>query len=83
MAIEGLGIARMGGPLTRADLESGLLEHVMTDYQVHDPAGSELGVWIIHADARLPQRVRLFARFVARIYARGLQSERCPDGRDN
>jgi DNA-binding transcriptional LysR family regulator len=66
MAIGGLGIIRMGGPLLDADVAQGLLVRVLPDFEAVHPGGSETGLWIIYANARPAQRVRLFARFVAR-----------------
>lgn len=66
MAIEGLGIAHLGGPLPTADLESGLLVRLLPDHQSIPLGGARLGVWVIHADARPPRRVELLARFITR-----------------
>lgn len=63
MAVDGLGIARMGGPLTIADIESGLLQRVMPEYESVDADGADYAVWIIHPGSTPPLRVRVFSRF--------------------
>ncbi|TXL78142.1 LysR family transcriptional regulator [Vineibacter terrae] len=75
MAIEGLGIAHLGGPLPGADIRSGLLVRVLPELDGIPAGGSRLGVWVIHADAHPPRRVQLLARFLAR-YLRATISPR-------
>jgi LysR family transcriptional activator of dmlA len=66
MAIEGLGIAHLGGPLPTADIREGLLVRLLSDYESVPVGGGKLGVWVIHANAHPPRRVEVFANVVTR-----------------
>jgi len=77
MAIEGLGVAHLGGPLPTADIESGLLVRLLPEFESIPIGGHRLGVWVIHADSRPPRRVELFARFITR-YLRATVSSHEP-----
>lgn len=67
MAIEGLGIAHLGGPLPTADIRDGLLVQLLPDYESLPVGGGKLGVWVIHANAHPPRRVEVFANVVTRF----------------
>ncbi len=67
MAIEGLGIAHLGGPLPTADIRAGLLVQLLSDYESLPAGGGKLGVWVIHANAHPPRRVEVFANVVTRF----------------
>ena len=67
MAIEGLGIAHLGGPLPTADIREGLLVQLLSDYESLPIGGGKLGVWVIHANAHPPRRVEVFANVVTRF----------------
>lgn len=67
MAIEGLGIAHLGGPLPTADIREGLLVQLLSDYESLPVGGGKLGVWVIHANAHPPRRVEVFANVVTRF----------------
>jgi LysR family transcriptional activator of dmlA len=63
LAIDGLGIARIGGPLTASDIAQGRLKRVMPAYESVNTNGEDYAVWIIHSGSSPPLRVNLFARF--------------------
>ena len=67
MAIEGLGIAHLGGALPTADIREGLLVQLLSDYESLPAGGGKLGVWVIHANAHPPRRVEVFANVVTRF----------------
>jgi LysR family transcriptional activator of dmlA len=67
MAIEGLGVAHLGGPLPTEDIRSGLLVRLLPEFESIPIGNTKLGVWVIHANAHPPRRVELFARFITRF----------------
>jgi DNA-binding transcriptional LysR family regulator len=52
MAVEGLGIAGIGGPLVESDIRHGLLVEMLQDFEIQNPEGSRLGDWVVHAEKR-------------------------------
>lgn len=78
MAVNGMGIARIGRPVAEADMRDGLLVPVLEGYDAVNPEGTRLGVWIVHAERRPLLRVKLFSGFIARYLRATISVEERP-----
>jgi DNA-binding transcriptional LysR family regulator len=67
LAIEGMGVAHLGGPLPTADIREGLLVQLLSNYESVPVGGGRLSTWVIHANAHPPRRVEVFANLAARF----------------
>lgn len=72
LALRGLGIIRMGAPLAEADMRAGLMVPVLEDYELMNPEGAALSVWVVHAMKKRPLRLQLFADFAVRYLRESL-----------
>lgn len=63
LVVRGLGIMSMGAPVAEADIRSGLVVPLLDDYQMMNPEGAGLGLWVVYSSKTRPLRVQLFAQF--------------------
>lgn len=64
-ARHGLGIARLGRNIVRADLEAGRLVQILPDFACVYPSGELPSVWILYPNRRLLYRTRVLVDFLA------------------
>ncbi len=65
LARHGLGIARLGRNIVRADIEAGRLQRVLPDYACVYPSGEVPSLWILYPNRRLLYRTRVLVDFLA------------------
>lgn len=64
-ARHGLGIARLGRNIVRADVEAGHLVQLLPDYACVYPSGELPNVWILYPNRRLLYRTRVLVDFLS------------------
>jgi DNA-binding transcriptional LysR family regulator len=65
LALNGLGIARLGHQVVSKDLSAGRLVRVLSDFRCVYPSGDLPGVWLVYPGRHVPYRTRALIDFIS------------------